>query len=120
VKNILVDAFTFAVARGLDKMTRKRGDFSRKPKDQRLMAIIFALKDLGFVFADDDGSTTSICFSAEAAELRGEASDERLWEAAKHQKTCFKMTKLDMSRSIELSRKYLPVIDGAKVAFGAR
>jgi hypothetical protein len=114
VINILVDPFTFGVARAIDKITRERGDFTKKPKDQRLMAIIFALKDLGFVFSDDDGSTTSICFSAEAKELRGELSDERLGELAKHQ-ICFKMTKLDMSRSIELSGKYLAVIDSVEV-----
>jgi hypothetical protein len=99
VKNILVDPFTFAVARAVDKITRERGDFTKKPEDQRLMAIIFALKDSGFVFSDDDGSTIS---------------DEKLRELAKHQ-ICFKMTKLDMSGSIELSGKYLAVIDGVEV-----
>jgi hypothetical protein len=99
VKNILVDPFTFGVARAVDKITRERGDFAKKPKHQRLMAIILALKDSGFVFSGDDGSTVS---------------DERLQKLAKHQ-ICFKMTKLDMSRSIELSGKYLAVIDSVGV-----
>jgi hypothetical protein len=82
VKKVLVDAFTFEVARAMDGNGSGQigGDFDGKQEQRRLMAIILALRDLGLVTADDDDHAISICFSAEAKELRGDVSDERLWE----------------------------------------
>ena len=112
VKRIFVDAFTFEVARAVDGNSSERiiDDFSGKKEKQRLIAIILALKDSGLVTSDDDGRTTSICFGSEAKQLCGDVSDERLWELVRHT-ICFRLTKSEMLRSIELSKQYRATLD---------
>ena len=98
MKNLWVDAFTFEVARALHGHLSKWADedVSEKIEQQRLMAVIFALKDLGLLYYDDIGHTASICFAAEAIPLGNEnVSDERLLELV-DVKIRFRMKKVDM------------------------
>ena len=112
MNEILVDTFTFEVARAMDGKSSGQvgGDLDGKHEQRRLVAIILAFGALGLVTADDDGDAISICFSEEAKELRGDVSDERLWELAKH-KICFRLTRQEMSRSIKLAKKYRATLD---------
>jgi hypothetical protein len=109
VKTLLVDAFTFEVARTVARNLSERiGDVF--VSQRQLVAVILTLKDSGLLTSDDDGRTTSICFGPEAKQLCGDVPDERLWELAKH-KISFSMTKSEMVRSIELSKQYRGSLD---------
>jgi hypothetical protein len=112
MKNIMVDAFTFEVARAVDiDLSERIGDgFSSKMEQQRLVAVILALKELGLVTSDDDGRTMCFCFGQEAKELVGDVSDERLMELAAHN-IRFKLRRSEMLHSIELSQQYRDDVD---------
>jgi hypothetical protein len=115
VKKVLVDAFTFEVARAMDGngSGQNGGDSDKKRRATTVNGNnLLALRDLGLVTADDDDHAISICFSAEAKELRGDVSDKRLWELVKH-KICFRMTRSEMLRSIKLSKRYRATLDSA-------
>jgi hypothetical protein len=117
VKHVLVDAFTFEVARALHGHLSEWADedVSAKIEQQRLMAMILALKDLGLLYYDDLGRTASICFGPEAIPLGNEnVPDERLQELAAH-KIRFKMKKSEMLRSVELSTRYRSDLDAEVV-----
>ncbi|MCK1364080.1 hypothetical protein [Bradyrhizobium sp. 62] len=112
MNKILVDAFTFEVARAMDADSRGQvgGNLDGKHEQRRLVAIILALRAMGLVIADDDDDAISICFSEQAKDLRGNVSDARLWELAKH-KVCFRLMRQEMSRSIKLAKKYRETLD---------
>jgi len=112
VNKILVDAFTFEVARAMDASIQGRvgGNLDGKQEQRRLVATILALQALGLVIADEDDDAISIAFSEQAKELRGNFSDAQLWELAKH-KVCFRLTRQEMLRSIKLAKKYRETLD---------
>jgi hypothetical protein len=112
VKKIFVDVFTFEVARAMvGKTSGQVGDgLDSNQEQRRLVAIILAMQALGLVIAEEDDDAISIGFSEAAKELRGEISDDRLWELAYH-KMCFRMTRQEMSRSIKLAKKYRVALD---------
>lgn len=114
MNKILVDAFTFEVARAMDGKTsgQIRGDLDGKLEQRRLVAIILTLRALGLVTAEEDDDAIFFCFSEAAKELRGDVSDERLWELAKH-KICFRLTRQEMLRALKLAKKYSATLDQA-------
>ena len=117
MKNFLVDAFTFEVARALHGHCSDWADedVSARIEQRRLMAVILALKDLGLLYYDDLGHTASICFGPEAIPLGDEnVPDERLQELAVH-KIRFRMTKSEMSKAVELSTRYRADFDAEVV-----
>lgn len=114
MNKILVDAFTFEVARAMDGKTSGQvgSDLGGKLEQRRLVAIILALRALGLVTADEDDDAIFVCFGEAAKRLRGEVSDERLWELVKH-KICFRLTRQEMLRSLKLAKKYRATLDQA-------
>ena len=111
VKKIFVDAFTFEVARVLDKdLSERIGDgFASKIEKERLVAVFLALKNWGLVVSEDHGRKTWFCFGSEAKRLDGFVPDEKLEELAT--KVGFMLKKSEMLRSIELSKRYCAELD---------
>jgi hypothetical protein len=98
VKEIFVQFPTLEIVYALDENLSKRmgGDFSSKEEQQRLVAILLALKDLGSITSIDRGRETWFFFDPK----ENAASD------------VLKITrkKSEMLRSIELSRRIAPTL----------
>jgi hypothetical protein len=107
MKRIFVDAFTFEVARALDRDLSEKlsAEFALTEEQQRLVAVLFALADRGFVIYEDYGRKAMFCFGAEAKPLKNAVSDDKLIELAAH-KVQLMLTKSRLQHSIELSKRY--------------
>lgn len=104
MKRIYVDAFTFEVARTLNE------DFGetiggRFDEQRRLVAIVFALRDLGFVNQDDLRKGRLLFVFTERAKKLPPASDEKLAELVEH-KICFELKSSKWSRLVSLAAEY--------------
>lgn len=98
MKEIFVQLPTFEVARTLDKDLSKRiGDeFSSREEQQRLVAILLALKDLGSLTSHDRGRETWFFFDP-----KENSADDVLR---------IRLKKSEMLRSIELSKRIVPTL----------
>ncbi|ANW00091.1 hypothetical protein [Bradyrhizobium icense] len=112
MKRIFVDAFTFEVARALDRdLSERFGDeFAATSEQQRLVAVLLALTDWGFLAHDDQRREASFCFGPVAKPLGAAVPDERLIELATH-KILIVLTTSEMRRSIGLSKQYCADLD---------
>jgi hypothetical protein len=98
VKEIFVQFPTFEVAQALDQDLYQKlgGVFSSKKMQQRIVAILFALKDLGSVTSSDRGCET--WFYIDPNE---NWADDVLQ---------IRLRKSEMLRSIELSKRIAPTL----------
>lgn len=111
MKNIMVDAFTFEVARAVDKdLSERMGyNFSASAARQRLVAVLFALKDSGLLDYSDQGRET--WFSGpkqillEQLDESGHVPEDDFVTLAMEYVISFKLKMSEMTRSIELSKQ---------------
>jgi len=98
VKEIFVQFPTYEVAHALDEELSKRigDDFSSEREQQRLVAILLALKDMGSVNSYDSGQET--CFYFDPKE---NAADDVLR---------IKLEQVEMLSSINLSKRIMPTL----------
>jgi hypothetical protein len=101
VKELFVQFPTYEVARALDEdLSRRMGsEFSSREEQQRLVAILFALKELGSLTSRDRGRETWFFFDPE----ENRASDVLR----------IRLKKSAMLRSIELSKRIMPTLKEA-------
>jgi hypothetical protein len=121
MKRILIEAFVLEVIRAVDRdLCRRIGaNYSSNPDRQRLVAILLALKDTGSLSCYDlDGET---CFlfgrddddevvAGQPDKVEPVLDEEKLAEYWEHM-ISFKMKRLEMSASIELSKRCRADID---------
>lgn len=114
MKRILVDMFTFEVARALDRDLSERvgEEYCFAEQQQRLVAIILALKDLDFIIAEDRAGERWFFFGERAKQLDEfeHLSIEKLAVLMEHMAS-FRLKKSEMARSIELSKQYVSELD---------
>jgi hypothetical protein len=98
VKEIFVQLPTFDVAHALDEeLSRKIGvEFSSREEQQRLAAILLALRDMGSIISRDRGRETWFCFDPKE-NISNDVIRIRLDES-------------EMSRSIELSKRIMSTL----------
>lgn len=99
MKEMFVQFATFEVVRAVDKDLSKRlGDeFSSNDEQQRLVAILFALKELGWLTSHDRGRETSFYFDPK--------------ENWANDVLRIRLKKSEMIRSIKLSKRILPTLN---------
>jgi hypothetical protein len=116
VKKLYVDAFTFEVARALDKDLSEiiGDDFALRRRKERLVAVLLAIKKCGLLVSQDQGSKIWLCFGPEAKQLDGYIPDKKLEELAT--KISFTVKKPEMLRAIELSEQCFAEMDPGTVA----
>jgi hypothetical protein len=111
MKEIFVDAFTFEVARAVDRdLSLRIGlEFSYNSDQQRLVAVLLALKDSGLLRCQDHGRATWFCLGSKnspAMQLDEveELAKGNVEEASKFF-ISFVIKKSEMLRSIKLSKR---------------
>ncbi|MDA9420621.1 hypothetical protein XH97_00170 [Bradyrhizobium sp. CCBAU 53380] len=112
----MVDSFTFEVARAVDRdLSERLGYFSSDADRQRLVAILFILKDAGLLSYYEHHRKTWLCFGPpdtlawqldEISDLTGGSVED----ASKYF-VSLAMRKSEISRSMRLSKRYRAELD---------
>ena len=116
MKYIMVNSFTFEVARAVDRdLSERLGDFSLDADRQGLVTVLFVLKDAGLLSYYEHGRKTWLCFGPpdalawqldEISDLTG----GNVQDASKYF-VSFAMRKTEISRSMRLSKRYRAELD---------
>jgi hypothetical protein len=121
MKRILIDAFVLEVTRAVDRdLCRRIGaNYSSNPDRQRLVAILLALKDTGSLSCYDLGGDTCFLFGRDDDDEVVAAKPDKVEPVLDEDKVAeywekmisVKMKRLEMSASIELSKRCRADID---------
>jgi hypothetical protein len=120
-RRILIDSFTFEVARTVDTDLSKRigHGFSSNTDWRRLVAVLLALEDSGSLPSEDQGSATLFTSGAEEAALRrlpeflGVPEDS--FDRALEYVISIELSRSEKLHSVELFRQYRANLDESLV-----